>query len=143
MGAIIMVTNEEINQTLRNKRKGILANGYLVCDTCQGYYELQPGEKIADFNRNCDCGGTLNYSKYSQYPYDNVPEQESLSILVYIGYLAIIFFTIAAIIIGIILYRRGGREKLHGTLILIISLFLFIPVLAISMLLIYRVYFGI
>lgn len=138
-----MVTNEEINKRLNNKREGIFSNGYLVCDTCQGYYELQPGEKVVDFNRDCDCGGTLEYSEYSQYCCDNIPEQESLSILVYFGYLTTIFFTLAAIIIGIILYRRGGREKLHGTLILIISSIMLVPVLAISMLLIYRAYFAI
>lgn len=138
-----MVTSEEINHRLSNKRAGIFANGYLVCDKCQGYYELQTGEKVVDFNRNCDCGGTLEYSEYPQYCSDNLLEQEPLSILVYVGYLAIVIFTLAAIVIGIILYRRGSREKLHGTLILIISSLMLVPVLAISSLLIYRAYFGV
>jgi hypothetical protein len=56
-GANIVVTTEEINRKLRNKREGISTNGYLVCNTCQGYYELQPEEKVEDFNSNC--GGTL------------------------------------------------------------------------------------
>ena len=61
-----MVTNEQIKLKLRNKRDGI-SNGYLVCDSCQGFYELQTGEKVGDFNRDCDCGGTLDYFKQSQY----------------------------------------------------------------------------
>jgi hypothetical protein len=135
-----VVTSEEIKLKLRNKREGISTNGYLVCDTCQGFYELQPGEKVEDFNRNCDCGGTLEYFEHFPYSYDNLTEQESPSILVYVGYLSILFFTLAAIIIGIILYQRGGSDKQHGIIILIISCVLALPVLIISMLLIYRAY---
>ena len=38
-----MVSSEEISQRLRNKRGGNAGNGYLVCNSCEGYYELQPG----------------------------------------------------------------------------------------------------
>lgn len=34
--------------------------GYLICDKCQGYYELQPGESPDDFLK-CECGGNLKY----------------------------------------------------------------------------------
>jgi len=34
--------------------------GYLVCDKCGGYYELQEGESPDDF-KNCQCGGGLKY----------------------------------------------------------------------------------
>jgi hypothetical protein len=135
-----MVTNEQIKLKLRDKRAGISTNGYLVCDNCQGFYELKPGEKVEDFNRDCDCGGTLEYFKQSPYTHDNITEQEPTSTLAYIGYVSIIFFTLAAIIIGIILYQRGGSDKQHGILILIISSVLVLPVLIISMLLIYRAY---
>ncbi len=134
-----MVTNEQIKLKLRNKRDGI-SNGYLVCDGCQGFYKLQRGEKVGDFNRNCDCGGTLDYFEHSPYIHGNITEKEPTSTLAYVGYLSIIFFTFAAIIIGIILYQRGGNDKQHGILILIISSVLVLPVLAISMLLIYRAY---
>ena len=139
-----MVTSAEINQKLHNKREGITTNGYLVCDTCHSYYELQPGEKIQDFNLNCECGGTLEYFKYFPYsPYDNIQDPESPSTLVYIGYFSIIFFGIAAIPIGIILYLRGGCDKRHGIIILIITcIFLAVPVLSISMLIMYRYYFS-
>ena len=35
--------------------------GYLKCEKCGGYYELQDGESPADFEDICECGGQLNY----------------------------------------------------------------------------------
>lgn len=35
--------------------------GYLKCDKCGGYYELQPGEHASDFSDTCQCGGKLKY----------------------------------------------------------------------------------
>jgi len=35
--------------------------GYLVCEECSGYYELQPGELPKDFINKCECGGKLKY----------------------------------------------------------------------------------
>jgi hypothetical protein len=37
--------------------------GYLVCNNCEGYYELQEGENPEDFNLTCECGGKLQYKK--------------------------------------------------------------------------------
>jgi hypothetical protein len=37
--------------------------GYLICDKCKNYYELQPGESPEDFVSECECGGTLRYAK--------------------------------------------------------------------------------
>ncbi len=34
--------------------------GYLVCEKCNGYYELQSGESPEDF-KSCQCGGSLRY----------------------------------------------------------------------------------
>ncbi len=36
--------------------------GYLECDTCKGYYELQNGESPEDFSE-CECGGKLVHRK--------------------------------------------------------------------------------
>jgi len=36
--------------------------GYLECDNCKGYYELQNGESPEDFSE-CECGGKLVYRK--------------------------------------------------------------------------------
>ena len=37
-----------------------LGDGYLVCDKCGGYYRLQEGESLNDFD-TCQCGGNLMY----------------------------------------------------------------------------------
>ena len=36
--------------------------GYLICEKCNGYYELQEGESLEDFE-SCECGGTLKFTK--------------------------------------------------------------------------------
>ena len=36
--------------------------GYLECQNCGGYYELQPGESPEDFDK-CECGEKLKYTK--------------------------------------------------------------------------------
>ena len=56
-----MVSNDKIKQSLADKREGRDINGYLVCDTCQGSYELQSGEKPEDFSSKCECGGRLTH----------------------------------------------------------------------------------
>lgn len=37
--------------------------GYLICDKCKGYYQLQEGESPEDFSKNCECGGNLIYKE--------------------------------------------------------------------------------
>ncbi|HML04948.1 MAG TPA: DUF515 domain-containing protein [Methanobacterium sp.] len=44
--------------------------GYLVCEKCEGYYELQQGESPSDFSDECECGGQLKYVE----SLDNVAE---------------------------------------------------------------------
>jgi len=38
-----------------------IGEGYLVCNKCREYYELQPGESPNDFTDECKCGGKLGY----------------------------------------------------------------------------------
>jgi ribosomal protein S27E len=40
--------------------------GYLICDNCEGYYELQDGESPDDFE-NCQCGGNLKHIAQNKY----------------------------------------------------------------------------
>lgn len=35
--------------------------GVLVCNKCEGYYELKQGESPSDFDDHCECGGRLEY----------------------------------------------------------------------------------
>jgi ribosomal protein L40E len=53
------VSSEELKKKY-SERMRIKKEGYLVCDSCEGYYELQKGESAEDFN-SCQCGGELNY----------------------------------------------------------------------------------
>jgi hypothetical protein len=39
------------------------SKGYLVCDKCNEYYKLQPGESPEDFTDKCECGGNLRFMK--------------------------------------------------------------------------------
>ncbi len=41
--------------------------GYLECENCGGSYELKKGEYPEDFSDKCECGGNLNYYKYSNF----------------------------------------------------------------------------
>lgn len=53
---------ESIDEALRKKGEKVETNqGYLVCDNCGGYYELQQGEQPDDFSDECECGGTLSH----------------------------------------------------------------------------------
>jgi len=35
--------------------------GYLICEKCEGFYELKEGESPEDFSDKCECGGKLEY----------------------------------------------------------------------------------
>lgn len=37
--------------------------GYLICDECEGYYELKDGESPDEFSNTCECGGKLNFTE--------------------------------------------------------------------------------
>lgn len=58
------VSSEELKQKFREKRGHEKENtGYLVCDSCGGYYELHDGESPKDFTLECECGGRLEHRK--------------------------------------------------------------------------------
>ncbi|WP_162530331.1 hypothetical protein [Methanobacterium paludis] len=45
--------------------------GYLKCEKCGGYYELQEGESPEDFEE-CECGGKLKYyDSFGKYGNEN------------------------------------------------------------------------
>jgi len=52
------ISAKENNHNLMEKDQ---SPGYLVCDKCGGYYELQQGESADDFADECDCGGDLKH----------------------------------------------------------------------------------
>lgn len=53
------VINKNYKPEINSSKK--LDNGYLVCEKCNQYYKLQPGESPDDFTDECECGGRLKY----------------------------------------------------------------------------------
>jgi ribosomal protein L40E len=54
------VDNSRQKQVIARKPKATDNNtnpGYLVCNSCGGYYQLEQGESPDDFEDVCDCGG--------------------------------------------------------------------------------------
>lgn len=118
-----MVFNEEIKEKLKNKREGKGTNGYLVCDTCKGSYELQPGEKPEDFSSQCECGGNLKHNmtdKKFRSPED--PEYKKHNNAIIASYILIVLFIPLAFVGSIYLITRdNARAKYNGKIILAIS----------------------
>lgn len=56
-GTRLIGDKKKYHKTLKKSLEG----GFLICDTCGGYYELQPGESLDDFADECECGGKLKY----------------------------------------------------------------------------------
>jgi hypothetical protein len=46
---------------IKPRAKKDVRPGYLVCDKCAGYYQLEPGESADDFSDECECGGKLEH----------------------------------------------------------------------------------
>ena len=47
--------------------------GYLICNKCDGYYELHPGESSEDFILKCNCGGALKlYNSLDNYSNNDI-----------------------------------------------------------------------
>jgi uncharacterized paraquat-inducible protein A len=166
--------------------RGILM-GYLKCEKCGGYYELQEGESPDDFDL-CECGGKLNHTKtfetsgedtnenkatitcpycgkenieYSNYCQDcgkeiptQTPDKNGLkekpsTLLIVFGYIFTILGillggigVLVGLVIGIILLRRGGLDRTHGIIITVLSVIIFLLVLVVGSLLVYRAYFS-
>ncbi|MCZ3372152.1 MULTISPECIES: hypothetical protein [Methanobacterium] len=133
-----MVSNKEISQRLRAKTEG-MALSYLVCDTCGGYYELQPGESPESFDLECECGGQLLQSTSdSLISYND--EFKDYSSEIFLGYALIIFGGIFAFACGIYLTTRDDeRANFHGKVIMAICLAPIIAVLA--FLIFYKAFF--
>jgi hypothetical protein len=60
----IDVTKYKARMPLNSGKKNE-GKGYLVCEKCNSYYKLQPGESPEDFTYECECDGKLKY-------YDNI-----------------------------------------------------------------------
>jgi hypothetical protein len=111
--------------------------GYLVCDKCGGYYELQPGESPDDFDLTCNCGGELKFhnSLNNDDNGDIKPEIESigvdnsyaeqkssqydstiiigaiLGLIGLVGFFLISYLSVIILVIGIRLLLYGYNKK--------------------------------
>ena len=130
-----MVSNQEISQKLRAKREGTPLN-YLVCNTCGGYYELQPGESWKDFDTKCECGGHLVQSTSDSL---GSYEPKDYSSEIFLFYALIVFGGIFAFAGGVYLTTLDDeRANFHGKIIMAICL---VPIIAILVFFIfYRVF---
>jgi len=77
--------------------------GYLECEKCGGYYELQKGESSEDFEK-CECGGNLKYT--TSMPSSNISEDTKSNVgnflkrkrnFIVLGLVALIILTIPVI----------------------------------------------
>ncbi len=75
LGGFMNKAAKSIDQSIENNRQSSASSrnipknttksdenlGYLVCDACGGYYQLEQGESPDDFEDVCDCGGKYRY----------------------------------------------------------------------------------
>lgn len=55
-------STEDLKNKYRKRHQEKESHGYLVCENCRGFYELQENETLEDFS-TCQCGGKLNYTE--------------------------------------------------------------------------------
>lgn len=97
-------------------------NGYLLCDTCNGSYELQDGEKPEDFSFKCECGGNLRFFNKindNSHPHDEIKTPKLTGKFVLVTILSVIIagvlFPIGPIIAGFIIWWIFFHKKIRIT----------------------------
>ncbi|HOI39522.1 MAG TPA: zinc ribbon domain-containing protein [Methanobacterium sp.] len=100
--------------------------GFLICDNCGGYYELQEGERPEDF-QSCECGGNLKYVEKSDSSINKIPDNKSKNDSV----LFIVLGSLFLFSIFFISLRNTSLFFITGFEILFIIIVLFIiPIIA-------------
>lgn len=109
----------------------------ILCPNC--------GEENEEGSRFCqNCGQAI-----PDMVADIGPQEKSSKLIIVLGYaLAILgifsggILAVISLILGIVLYRRGGDNKTHGIIIMVLSVaILLVVIFAIFSLLVYRAYF--
>jgi len=57
-----MILDKEVNNVFGFSPNASTYGGYLICDSCKGYYKLKNNESPDDFLK-CECGGSLRYRR--------------------------------------------------------------------------------
>lgn len=86
--------------------------GYLVCERCGNYYELQGGEFPEDYTNECDCSGKLVYQESLDAP------KKSSSLFLAL----IIIFTLVLGVLGVMFLHLKGYTMAGSALQLMITL---------------------
>lgn len=76
--------------------------GYLICDKCGEYYELQEGESPEDFDLTCECGGKLVYHESLNIPKIVISFWRSI---------IIVSLALASVILLLFIYNAGIISK--------------------------------
>lgn len=70
---------------------------YLKCKSCNGYYLLESGESLADFEK-CTCGGELEYAKPGYIP-NKAKRKTTFTISKYHDFLVVVILTFITIVV--------------------------------------------
>ena len=83
--------------------------GYLICDSCKVYYELEDGESPENFSSKCECGGNLEFKDSINHNLETesigrnkIAHGYSFTDKKSFNYKIIIIFGVVVIIVGII-----------------------------------------
>ena len=60
---LFKIIKTDISKLINGTPKQEISHGYLYCQECDGYYQLQPNESPDDFTDKCECGGHLEYKE--------------------------------------------------------------------------------
>ena len=124
---------------VENQEKNIIEiNATNICPYCS-----QENEETSKYCQNC--GKEIN----NQSANKNELPKKSSTLLIVFGYLFAILGgflygigLLVGLIIGIILYRRAGPDRIHGIIIIALSVVILLVVVLLAALLIYRAYFA-
>lgn len=99
--------------------------GYLICEKCGGYYELQEGESIDDF-QGCECGGKFRYAENiddldqeSNTESNKSSSKKRFNLVNGLNKRAILIGLIFGIVFGVILFFRNSSIFVWGLITLI------------------------
>jgi len=109
---LFKIIKTDISKLINGTPKQETSHGYLYCQECGGYYQLQPGESPDDFTDKCECGGKLKYQE-SIHPVKDDKNKFWRNIISCAIFGFILFFglkmVVASLIAGaVVSYSLGG-----------------------------------
>lgn len=72
------MATKDIKGEIFNAKSSTSTNGYLICQNCQGFYQLKNNESPEDFD-SCECGSPLEFHEnFQNIPNDEYDNSQSL-----------------------------------------------------------------